>query len=241
LIAECNTAAVPRLTVTRAAQKQLAGVPSKARTVIAGKIEQLAADPRALANVVERLRGSTRAEPADRRLAGALCRAGRRDRGPRGGASPRSLSIEENMPVGKTAAERSFTAPDGTLMAVLPMAELERLRDAAEGAGLARIAAEAERRLASGADELIPWEMSKRLLAGENAVRVWRERRGLTVEKLAEAAGISQPYLSQIEIGRRDGTFKVMAALARALGVGLDDLAPPAGEKPVSVRKRRAR
>jgi mRNA interferase RelE/StbE len=49
--------AVPRLTITRAAQKQLAGVPSHARTVIAGKIEQLAADPRALANVVKRLQG----------------------------------------------------------------------------------------------------------------------------------------------------------------------------------------
>jgi transcriptional regulator with XRE-family HTH domain len=72
-------------------------------------------------------------------------------------------------------------------------------------------------------------------------VRVWREHRGLTVEKLAKAAGISQPYLSQIETGRRDGTFKVMAALARALKIDLDDLAPSAGEKPVFVRKRRVR
>ena len=112
-------------------------------------------------------------------------------------------------------------------MAILPLAELERLREAAEDADLARIAAEVERKLVAGEDELISWEMSKRLLAGENPVRVWREHRGLTADKLADAAGISQPYLSQIETGQRDGTFKVMVALARALAIDLDDLAPP--------------
>lgn len=124
-------------------------------------------------------------------------------------------------------AEQTFTTPEGAVMAILPLAELERLREAAEDAGLARIAAEVERKLVAGEDELISWEMSKRLLGGENPVRVWREHRELTIDKLAGAAGISQPYLSQIETGQRDGTFKVMVALARALEIDLDDLAPP--------------
>lgn len=42
---------------------------------------------------------------------------------------------------------------------------------------------------------------------------------------LAAAAGISAAYLSQIEGGRREGTLSTMAAIARALGVRLDDLA----------------
>jgi transcriptional regulator with XRE-family HTH domain len=136
--------------------------------------------------------------------------------------------------------EQTFTAPDGTLMAIMPKAELDALREAAEDAGLRRLAAAAERRLEAGEDELLPWDFAKRLLAGENPVRLWREYRGLTVAALATAAGISQPYLTQIETGRRDGTFKVMAALARALRIDLDDLAPPAEqEEDASVQWRR--
>ncbi len=66
-----------------------------------------------------------------------------------------------------------------------------------------------------------------RLLAGDNPVRVWREFREMTAQRLAEIAGISSGYLSQIESGRRDGTLGTMRVLANALGVTLDDLSPP--------------
>lgn len=137
---------------------------------------------------------------------------------------------------------QSFKAPDGTEMVVLSRADFDALREAAEDAADAAAAARAEARLAAGEDELVPWEMSKRLSAGENPIRVWREHRGLTISALAEAAGISQPYLSEIEAGKRDGTVKTLAAVARALRVSLDDLAPVERDRaPARPAKRRGR
>ncbi|MGE0211055.1 MAG: helix-turn-helix domain-containing protein, partial [Parvibaculaceae bacterium] len=37
-------------------------------------------------------------------------------------------------------------------------------------------------------------------------------------------ADIAQPYLSQIETGKREGTIRTMKRIAEALGVQLDDL-----------------
>lgn len=46
----------------------------------------------------------------------------------------------------------------------------------------------------------------------------------LTQQELSEKAGISKPYLSQIETGKRQGTLGTMAAIAKALAVPLDVL-----------------
>jgi len=81
-----------------------------------------------------------------------------------------------------------------------------------------------EERLARGEEELIPGDVVERLVEGENPVRVWREHRGLTQEELGARTGLSGPYLSQIESGKREGTVKVFAALAKALDVDIDDL-----------------
>jgi DNA-binding XRE family transcriptional regulator len=131
-------------------------------------------------------------------------------------------SIDEAM----LTERQTFVAPDGTVMVVLPLAELEEIEDAAEEPGLIRMAEESARKRAAGEEEYIPAEMAERLWAGESRVRVWREHRGLTVSALAKAAGVSQAYLSQIESGVRDGTFKTMAAIARALKLPLDELVP---------------
>ena len=40
--------------------------------------------------------------------------------------------------------------------------------------------------------------------------------------QLADAAGISKPYLSQIETGKRKGTTDILSALAKALNVTLE-------------------
>lgn len=95
----------------------------------------------------------------------------------------------------------------------------------------------AKRRLASGEDELVPAAIAHRLLDGENPVRVWREHRGMSARALAERAGISAAYLSQIEAGRRDGSFDTMRKIASALGVALDDLVATA----IRGRPRRRR
>jgi hypothetical protein len=59
-----------------------------------------------------------------------------------------------------------ITSPSGDKMAVLPMADYERLVAAAESADDMRLYDEARRRLAFGDDEAIPSEYAKRLIAG---------------------------------------------------------------------------
>lgn len=73
-------------------------------------------------------------------------------------------------------------------------------------------------------EELIPSEVLYAILDGKNPIRVWRKYRGLTQQQLADAAGISKPYLSQIESGKRMGTAEVLSAIAKALNVAVDDL-----------------
>lgn len=73
-------------------------------------------------------------------------------------------------------------------------------------------------------EELIPAEVVYALLDGGNPIRVWREHRGLSQTELAGKVGISSSYLSQLESGKRDGTTEVLAAIATALNLTLDDL-----------------
>src|SRR4051812_3132166 len=94
-----------------------------------------------------------------------------------------------------------ITTPSGDRVAVIPLAEYERLVEAAEDAVGMRTYEEAKRRLAAGEDELIPAEFVNRVIDGETKVRVWREYSGSTIKALAEAAGLTAAYLSQIETG----------------------------------------
>ena len=105
--------------------------------------------------------------------------------------------------------------------AVLEIDEYERLVAALEDAE-DRAAIRAAR---ADPGELVPAEVVKRLIDGENPVRVWREYRNYTQVELAAKTGIDQAYLSKIERGGRVGTTKVLRALASALEVDLDDLA----------------
>lgn len=79
--------------------------------------------------------------------------------------------------------------------------------------------------IAAGRDELVPAEFANRLIAGENPVRVYRALRGLSARDLAQRVGISAPYLSEIESGKKDGSLSAMRRIADALNVDLDDLA----------------
>jgi len=65
------------------------------------------------------------------------------------------------------------------------------------------------------------------------AIRSIRQQVGLSQKELADAAGIDQSYMSMIESGQRSnpGT-RIIARLAQALGVSIDDLAADAGYLP---------
>lgn len=73
-------------------------------------------------------------------------------------------------------------------------------------------------------EETFPHELIKELSETDSPMRVYRKYRGLTATQLAEAAGISQPHLSDIENGKKTGSVEVLARIAKALKVDLDDL-----------------
>jgi transcriptional regulator with XRE-family HTH domain len=50
-------------------------------------------------------------------------------------------------------------------------------------------------------------------------VKAWRHHKRLTLQALADAAGLSKPYVSQIEGSKRAGTAATLRKLATALGV----------------------
>ncbi|HEX2393268.1 MAG TPA: helix-turn-helix transcriptional regulator [Solirubrobacterales bacterium] len=56
-------------------------------------------------------------------------------------------------------------------------------------------------------------------------IRRIRQERELSVEALAADAGIHWTYLSGIERGRRNPTWKVVGAIAASLGVEVSELA----------------
>lgn len=78
-------------------------------------------------------------------------------------------------------------------------------------------------RIAAG-EETWPMELVEARARGENPVRVFRKYRGMTMTELTEAAGISQPHLSEIENGKKTGSVEVLKRIALALRVDLDDL-----------------
>ena len=104
--------------------------------------------------------------------------------------------------------------------AVIPYVEYRRLSEAAEVAEDVRDFDEA----VSRDEETVSHAIVKRLVVGEQPVKVWREYRGLTQAALARAANITPAYLSQIETGARKGGVRVRIALARTLDVDVEDL-----------------
>ncbi|GAB4504971.1 MAG: helix-turn-helix transcriptional regulator [Anaerolineales bacterium] len=108
--------------------------------------------------------------------------------------------------------------------AVLPYEKYLQLLEQAEMFEDIRDYDAAKAELEKGKDELVPSEVVYAILDGENPVKVWREYRGLTQQQLADQAGMSKPYLSQIETGKRRGTTEILTAIAKALDISLDDL-----------------
>ncbi|MHB1013884.1 MAG: helix-turn-helix domain-containing protein [Desulfurivibrionaceae bacterium] len=111
--------------------------------------------------------------------------------------------------------------------AVIPYAEFERLREAAETLDDIQRYDLAMKQIAEGEEEIFPAEFVNRLLAGEQALRVWREYRGFTLAALGKACGVSAAALSQIEKGKRKPSAALLRKLAAALRCDMDDLLSP--------------
>ncbi len=87
----------------------------------------------------------------------------------------------------------------------------------------ARDAALAMRDIAHGAPTVSDAEMDA-YLAAPTPLAFWRKRAGRTQASLAAEVGVSQPFLSHIEGGARDGGVAVLGRIAAALGLRIEDL-----------------
>jgi DNA-binding XRE family transcriptional regulator len=65
---------------------------------------------------------------------------------------------------------------------------------------------------------------ARRLLDGISAVRVWREKRGMTQRALAEAAEVAVGYLAEIEGGKKPGSASALRRIAGVLDVPMENL-----------------
>ncbi len=107
---------------------------------------------------------------------------------------------------------------------VLRRATYDALMAAVEDARDARALADLHAREAAGEAEYVPIDLADRIFAGQHPVRAWREYRGLTLGALAKSAGIAPSYLSEIEAGKKPGSTRALAALAKTLRVAIEDL-----------------
>jgi predicted transcriptional regulator len=114
---------------------------------------------------------------------------------------------------------------NGEQFALLPVDRLKRLVADSEALADAKAYDAAKARLESGADEVVPFEIVRRRLAGESPVKIWREYRGFTQEGLAEASSVSRPMIAAMESKRKTGGVGTLKKLAAALDVDLEHLA----------------
>ena len=101
---------------------------------------------------------------------------------------------------------------------VVPAALWERMREAAEDA---QDIADLERFEREDDGVRYPAAVAMAMADGARPLRAWREHRGMTLQALADAAGLSRAYISQIEGGKRIGSAATLAKLAQALGVSV--------------------
>lgn len=114
--------------------------------------------------------------------------------------------------------------PDGKPeYAVVPWTDFQRLSQAAEDREDAALIAAAR----ESGEETFPQAVMDRLMDGENPTKVFREYRGMKQSELAQTAGTTATYISQIETGHRFPGRKLLRAIAGALSVETMDLADP--------------
>jgi len=102
---------------------------------------------------------------------------------------------------------------DGETYVLVPEDDYEDMMDTLEAHAIME-------RVRAG-EETWPSELVDELMETDSRIRTFRKYRGMTGTELAEAAGISQPHLSDIENGKKTGSVDVLKRIATALRVDL--------------------
>ncbi len=104
--------------------------------------------------------------------------------------------------------------------AILPYAEYLALINLLED----KVDREAIETYQSGKEETWPADVAEALIDGTNPIKVFRKYRGMTQQELADKVGKSKIYIAKLEGGERKGSVGMMTAIARVLGIDLDQL-----------------
>jgi len=131
--------------------------------------------------------------------------------------------------------------PAGEDIVILSRVEYDALvaptEDTADAASANRILS----RIAAGTETILSDAEMDQFLEAKTPLAFWRRKRNLTQAQLAEATGIAQGFLSDIENGNKTGDVHTLVKIARTLAVSLDDLVveePAAAPRSVSKRDR---
>jgi DNA-binding XRE family transcriptional regulator len=115
-------------------------------------------------------------------------------------------------------------SPGGEDMILLSVDEYERLIEAAEDLRDIEIGERRIRELEIGNSEVLTSTEVDELLGAKTPLAFWRKKRELTQAALAEATGVAQGFLSEIESGQKPGTAATLKKIADALRLRVDDL-----------------
>src|SRR6266700_298484 len=135
--------------------------------------------------------------------------------------------------------------PQGDDIVILSRKEYDQLiaaanEDAVDAETLRRSIA----RVKSGEEETFTGAEVDAFLAAKTPLAFFRKKRGMSQDDLAKRTGITQGYLSEIEIGRKSGDVRTLRKLADALKVSLDSLVPKVstddGTQRARTKKRKA-
>ena len=116
--------------------------------------------------------------------------------------------------------------PAGEPIVIMPEAEFERLRELAEDAEDLATMARVEAALAAGTEELLTTEEVDALLNATSPLSFWREKRGLSIEQLAESAGVDTADIAASERGEEVSNIHFYERVARPLGLDIEDILP---------------
>ncbi len=114
---------------------------------------------------------------------------------------------------------QTMISPEGVRLVTMTAEEYEDLIDA-------RDAEAAMRAVAAGKLQTLSGDDVDAYLAAPTPLAFWRKHRGFTQADISRLIGVSQPYLAQLENGRRDGSVSIYQRLARQLKLSVDELLP---------------